>query len=146
MRLPKYELLIIGIESIIEKLVKARLVPSGWIDSIEISDFSKYGFKVPSVDPISLFLRPSFQLTLFGDSALCFGAKYYYNDEPVFSDPRFRLPSYRGILYKFQGYASDKVRKMISLPKPCPNKAIRVSKIYKSRFGITQSAATYHNL
>ena len=111
MRLPKYELLIIGIESIIEKLVKARLVPSGWIDSIEISDFSKYGFKVPSVDPISLFLRPSFQLTLFGDSALCFGAKYYYNDEPVFSDPRFRLPSYRGILYKFQGYASDKVRK-----------------------------------
>ena len=119
--MPKYELLIIGIESIIEKLVKARLVPSGWIDSIEISDFSKYGFKVPSVDPISLFLRPSFQLTLFGDSALCFGAKYYYNDEPVFSDPRFRLPSYRGILYKFQGYASDKVRKMISLPKPCPN-------------------------
>lgn len=111
--------MIIGIESIIEKLVKTRLVPSGWIDSIEISDFSKYGFKVPSVDPISLFLRPSFQLTLFGDSALCFGAKYYYNDEPVFSDPRFRLPSYRGILYKFQGYASDKVRKkMMFLPKP----------------------------
>jgi len=100
-------------ESIIEKLVKTRLVPSGWIDSIEISDFSKYGFKVPSVDPISLFLRPSFQLTLFGDSALCFGAKYYYNDEPVFSDPRFRLPSYRGILYKFQGYASDKMNNCV---------------------------------
>lgn len=100
-------------ESIIDKLTSSKLVPPGWIDSVEICDFSKRGFKVPSVDPMSLFLRPSFQLTLFDDSALCFGAKYYYSDEPVFSDPRFRLPTYRGAIYKFEGYASDKMNNCI---------------------------------
>ena len=107
LNLPEWGYMTIG--SLFSAILGA-LQPSFAIIVAEIlSDYSKYGFKVPSVDPISLFLRPSFQLTLFGDSALCFGAKYYYNDEPVFSDPRFRLPSYRGILYKFQGYASDKV-------------------------------------
>ena len=28
-------------------------------------------------------------------------------EKPVFSDPRFRLPAYRGVLFKMQGYASD---------------------------------------
>lgn len=68
---------------------------------------------MPSVDPVSLFLRPSFTIPLLSDGALCFGAKYYYDQEPVFSDPRFRLPAYRGVLFKMQGYASDKMNHCI---------------------------------
>ena len=70
--------------------VQAKLVPPDWIDSIEINDYRVGGFKVPSVDPISLFLRPSFTIPLLSDGAICFGAKYYYDNEPVFSDPRYR--------------------------------------------------------
>jgi len=98
---------------VIDKMVKAKLVPPDWIDSIEINDYRKGGFKVPCVDPVSLFLRPSFTIPLLSDGALCFGAKYYYDQEPVFSDPRFRLPAYRGVLFKMQGYASDKMNHCI---------------------------------
>ena len=41
----------------------------------------KGGFKVPCVDPVSLFLRPSFTIPLLSDGALCFGAKYYYDQD-----------------------------------------------------------------
>jgi len=92
---------------ILAPMVKSRLVPPDWIDSVEINDFRRGGYKIPSVDPVKLFLRPSFTIPLLADSAVCFGAKYYYDDEPVFSDPRFRLPAYRGVLFKMQGYASD---------------------------------------
>ena len=70
--------------------IQAKLVPPDWIDSIEINDYRVGGFKLPSADPISLFLRPSFTIPLLSDGAICFGAKYYYDNEPVFSDPRYR--------------------------------------------------------
>ena len=97
-------------EGIISGMESSKLVPPGWIDSVEIIDFGKNGYRIPSVDPVSLFLRPSFTFTLLADSAVCFGAKLRLEScGPVFSDPRFRLPAYRGVIYKLQGYASDTV-------------------------------------
>lgn len=79
------------LKNVLKKMkFQAKLVPPDWIDSIEINDYRVGGFKVPSVDPISLFLRPSFTIPLLSDGAICFGAKYYYDNEPVFSDPRYR--------------------------------------------------------
>ena len=106
-------------ERIISKMVQTKLVPEGWIDSVEIIDYAKNGYRIPSMDPISLFMRPSFTLTLLSDSAICFGAKFLYDSRPKFSDPRFRLPAYRGVIYKFQGSASDEVNLFLTSSTEC---------------------------
>ena len=71
---------------ILEPMVKSRLVPPEWIDAVEINDYRPGGYKIPSIDPVTLFLRPSFTIPLLSDSAVCFGAKYYYDDEVYFFD------------------------------------------------------------
>ena len=90
-------------------MVSSRLVPPGWIDSVEIVEYAKNGYSqssqtkiilgvilggpskfweilqnsrnfsfqfgysrysIPGIDPISLFLRPAFYLTLLADSGI----------------------------------------------------------------------------
>ena len=82
-------------ELVIERLVDRGLLPEGFVNSAVINDYQPGGCIVSHVDPIHIFERPIVSVSLFSDSALCFGCKFQFKPIRV-SEPVLYLPVLRG--------------------------------------------------
>ncbi len=65
-------------ELVIDRLVTHGIIPEGYVNSAVINDYQPGGCIVSHVDPIHIFERPIVSVSLFSDSALCFGCKFQF--------------------------------------------------------------------
>ncbi|KAK4874482.1 hypothetical protein RN001_013842 [Aquatica leii] len=93
---------------VINPLIAANIVQAGFINSAVINEYQPGGCIVSHIDPAHIFDRPIISISLFSDSALCFGCKFEY--KPIrCSEPVLRLPLPRGIVTLLSGFAADKI-------------------------------------
>ncbi|XP_012676483.2 RNA demethylase ALKBH5 [Clupea harengus] len=95
-------------ELVIERLVDRGLLPEGFVNSAVINDYQPGGCIVSHVDPIHIFERPIVSVSLFSDSALCFGCKFQFKPIRV-SEPVLYLPVLRGSVTVLSDYAADEI-------------------------------------
>lgn len=82
---------------VVRRLTAAGIVPEGFVNSVVINDYQPGGCIVSHIDPPHIFDRPIVSVSLFSDSALCFGCKFDF--KPIrCSSPVFRLGLPRGIV------------------------------------------------
>lgn len=117
-------------DHIIKPMERANIVQKDWIDSVVVNDYEPGGFIVQHNDPIHLFERPIYILTLFSDAALSFGCNIRFNRsvtpvEVTTSDPILRLPMHRGIISRFHGHSMDDVKHCIR-PIDTPKRRVAI--------------------
>uniref|UniRef100_A0A8D9AAC6 RNA demethylase ALKBH5 n=1 Tax=Cacopsylla melanoneura TaxID=428564 RepID=A0A8D9AAC6_9HEMI len=95
-------------EMVIAKLEEQGVVPRGFINSAVINDYQPGGCIVSHIDPPHIFDRPIISLSLFSNSALCFGCKFSFKPIRV-SDPLLYLPVQRGQVTLLQDFAANGV-------------------------------------
>ncbi|XP_046989144.1 RNA demethylase ALKBH5-like [Schistocerca americana] len=93
---------------VIEPLVKAGIVPDGFINSAVINDYQPGGCIVSHIDPIHIFDRPIVSVSFMSDSALSFGCKFSFKPIRV-SKPILCLPLSRGCVTILSGFAADEI-------------------------------------
>jgi len=82
-------------DMVISRLIKARIVPKGFIDSAVINDYQPGGCIVSHIDPLHIFDRPIVSCSFFSSCSLSFGCKFVF--KPIrTSPPLFSLPLPRG--------------------------------------------------
>lgn len=82
-------------DMVISRLVKARIVPKGFIDSAVINDYQPGGCIVSHIDPLHIFDRPIVSCSFFSSCSLSFGCKFVF--KPIrTSPPILSLPLPRG--------------------------------------------------
>jgi alkylated DNA repair protein alkB family protein 5 len=83
------------LDLVVSRLVKARIVPKGFIDSAVINDYQPGGCIVSHIDPLHIFDRPIVSCSFFSSCSLCFGCKFIF--KPIrTSPPVLSLPLPRG--------------------------------------------------
>lgn len=82
-------------EMVIKPIVKAGLVPEGFVNSAVINDYMPGGCIVSHIDPPHIFDRPIVSVSFFSDSALSFGCKFSFRPIRT-SKPVLVLPIDRG--------------------------------------------------
>ncbi|XP_067006387.1 RNA demethylase ALKBH5 isoform X2 [Anabrus simplex] len=87
---------------VIKPLVKAGMVPEGFINSAVINDYQPGGCIVSHIDPIHIFDRPIISASFMSDSALSFGCKFTFKPIRV-SKPILCLPLSRGCVTVLRG-------------------------------------------
>ena len=80
---------------VVDPLVKANIIPEGFVNSAVINDYLPGGCIVSHIDPPHIFERPIVSVSFFSDSALCFGCKFSFKPIRV-SKPVLALPIARG--------------------------------------------------
>ncbi|KAL1452501.1 hypothetical protein WDU94_006727 [Cyamophila willieti] len=95
-------------ELVIRKLEEMGVVPTGFVNSAVINDYQPGGCIVSHIDPPHIFDRPIISLSLFSNSALCFGCKFSFKPIRV-SDPLLYLPIQRGQVTLLQDFAANGV-------------------------------------
>ena len=80
---------------VVDPLVKANIIPEGFVNSAVINDYLPGGCIVSHIDPPHIFDRPIVSVSFFSDSALCFGCKFSFKPIRV-SKPVLALPVARG--------------------------------------------------
>ncbi|GLH15683.1 Putative alkylated DNA repair protein alkB-like protein 5 [Gryllus bimaculatus] len=93
---------------VIRPLVKAGIVPEGFINSAVINDYQPGGCIVSHIDPIHIFDRPIVSASFMSDSALSFGCKFTFKPIRV-SKPILCLPLSRGCVTVLSGFAADEI-------------------------------------
>lgn len=93
---------------VVEPLVKAGIVPDGFINSAVINDYQPGGCIVSHIDPIHIFDRPIISVSFMSDSALSFGCKFSFKPIRV-SKPVLCLPLSRGCVTILSGFAADEI-------------------------------------
>ncbi|XP_067006386.1 RNA demethylase ALKBH5 isoform X1 [Anabrus simplex] len=93
---------------VIKPLVKAGMVPEGFINSAVINDYQPGGCIVSHIDPIHIFDRPIISASFMSDSALSFGCKFTFKPIRV-SKPILCLPLSRGCVTVLSGFAADEI-------------------------------------
>ena len=96
-------------ELVIQPIVKAKIVPEGFINSAVINDYMPGGCIVSHIDPPHIFDRPITSVSFFSSSALSFGCKFSFKPIRV-SEPVLNLPVDRGCV--------TCLRSVIPQPKP----------------------------
>lgn len=82
-------------ELVVKPIVKAGLIPEGFVNSAVINDYLPGGCIVSHIDPPHIFDRPIVSVSFFSDSALSFGCKFSF--KPIrTSKPVLVLPVDRG--------------------------------------------------
>lgn len=82
-------------ELVISRLVKAGIVPKGFVDSAVINDYQPGGCIVSHIDPLHIFDRPIVSCSFLSSSSLSFGCKFSF--KPIrTSTPVLSLPLPRG--------------------------------------------------
>lgn len=80
---------------VVKPIVKAGLIPEGFVNSAVINDYLPGGCIVSHIDPPHIFDRPIVSASFFSDSALSFGCKFTF--KPIrTSKPVLVLPVDRG--------------------------------------------------
>ena len=80
---------------VISRLVKAGIVPEGFVDSAVINDYQPGGCIVSHIDPAHIFDRPIVSCSFMSASSLSFGCKFSF--KPIrTSTPVLSLPLPRG--------------------------------------------------
>ena len=82
-------------EHVIDKLVKAGIVPKGFVNSAVINDYLPGGCIVSHIDPPHIFDRPIVSVSFFSASSLSFGCKFSFRPIRT-STPVLSLPLHRG--------------------------------------------------
>lgn len=83
------------LDLVVSRLVKARIVPKGFIDSAVINDYQPGGCIVSHIDPLHIFDRPIVSCSFFSSCSLSFGCKFIF--KPIrTSPPVLSLPLPRG--------------------------------------------------
>jgi alkylated DNA repair protein alkB family protein 5 len=82
-------------ELVVKPIVKAGLVPEGFVNSAVINDYMPGGCIVSHIDPPHIFDRPIVSVSFFSDSALSFGCKFSFRPIRT-SKPVLVLPLDRG--------------------------------------------------
>ncbi len=82
-------------ELVVDPLVKAKIIPEGFVNSAVINDYMPGGCIVSHIDPPHIFERPIVSVSFFSDSALSFGCKFTFKPIRV-SKPVLCLPIARG--------------------------------------------------
>lgn len=76
---------------VLQPIVKAGLLPEGFVNSAVINDYLPGGCIVSHIDPPHIFERPIVTVSFFSDSALSFGCKFSFRpirtSKPVFVCP-----------------------------------------------------------
>ena len=80
---------------VVDPIVKAKIVPDGFINSAVINDYLPGGCIVSHIDPPHIFDRPIVSVSFFSSSALSFGCKFSFKPIRV-SEPVLNLPIARG--------------------------------------------------
>jgi alkylated DNA repair protein alkB family protein 5 len=80
---------------VVKPIVKAGLVPEGFVNSAVINDYMPGGCIVSHIDPPHIFDRPIVSVSFFSDSALSFGCKFSFRPIRT-SEPVLVLPIDRG--------------------------------------------------
>lgn len=80
---------------VVDPLVKAKIIPEGFVNSAVINDYMPGGCIVSHIDPPHIFERPIVSVSFFSDSALSFGCKFTFKPIRV-SKPVLCLPIARG--------------------------------------------------
>jgi len=93
---------------VIKPIVKAKLVPSDWINSAAINYYLPGGCIVSHIDPIHIFERPILTANFLSRSALSFGSRFTFKPLRV-SEPILALPLERGVVTHLSGYAADEI-------------------------------------
>ncbi|GFY64306.1 RNA demethylase ALKBH5 [Trichonephila inaurata madagascariensis] len=93
---------------VIKPLVKAKIVPEGFINSVAINDYQPGGCIVSHIDPAHIFDRPIISVSFMSNSALSFGCKFSFKPIRV-TDPVLCLPISRGCVTILSGYAADNI-------------------------------------
>lgn len=84
-------------ETLIKPLVEARIIPENFVNCVSINDYQPGGCIVSHIDPPHIFDRPIVSLSLFSDSVLCFGCKFFF--KPIrCSKPILKLDLPRGVI------------------------------------------------
>ncbi|XP_026676084.1 uncharacterized protein LOC103504852 [Diaphorina citri] len=91
---------------VITKLEQMGVVPPNYINSAVINDYQPGGCIVSHIDPPHIFDRPIISLSLFSDSALCFGCKFNFKPIRV-SEPVLYLPVQRGCVTLLRDFAAN---------------------------------------
>ncbi|KAJ8953915.1 hypothetical protein NQ318_019155, partial [Aromia moschata] len=95
-------------ERIISPLEEAEIVPKGFVNCVAINDYQPGGCIVSHIDPPHIFDRPIVSLSLFSDSALCFGCKF--NFKPIrCSRPVLKLDLPRGVVTSLSGFSANEI-------------------------------------
>lgn len=82
---------------VIKPLVKAKIIPSDYINSCVINDYRAGGCIISHIDPKQLFDRPIYTISLLSDCALSFGVKFTF--KPIrCSRPVYQVPLKRGCI------------------------------------------------
>ncbi|KAF5269578.1 hypothetical protein FQR65_LT05916 [Abscondita terminalis] len=93
---------------VINPLIAANVVEADFINSAVINEYQPGGCIVSHIDPSHIFDRPIISVSLFSDSALCFGCKFEY--KPIrSSEPILRLPLPRGVVTSLSGFAANNI-------------------------------------
>lgn len=80
---------------VIKTIVKAKIVPDGFINSAVINDYLPGGCIVSHIDPPHIFDRPIVSVSFMSGCALSFGCKFSFRPIRV-SEPVLNLPVGRG--------------------------------------------------
>ncbi|CAH1103676.1 unnamed protein product [Psylliodes chrysocephalus] len=94
--------------SLINPLIEAKILPKNYVNSVVINDYQPGGCIVSHIDPPQIFDRPIISLSLFSDSALCFGCKFQYKPLRC-STPLLRLDMPRGAVTSLSGFAANEI-------------------------------------
>ncbi|XP_078610665.1 RNA demethylase ALKBH5-like isoform X1 [Branchiostoma floridae x Branchiostoma japonicum] len=93
---------------VVSRLVEAKIVPEGFVNSAVINCYLPGGCIVSHIDPPHIFARPIVSVSFFSDSALCFGCKFSFKPIRV-SKPVLCLPVARGCCTVLSDYAADEI-------------------------------------
>lgn len=80
---------------VVKPIVKAGLIPEGFVNSAVINDYLPGGCIVSHIDPPHIFDRPIVSASFFSDSALSFGCKFSFRPIRT-TKPLLVLPVDRG--------------------------------------------------
>uniref|UniRef100_T1JJ71 RNA demethylase ALKBH5 n=1 Tax=Strigamia maritima TaxID=126957 RepID=T1JJ71_STRMM len=93
---------------VVKPIVKAKIVPEGFINSAVINVYQPGGCIVSHIDPIHIFDRPIVSVSFKSDSALCFGCRFSF--KPIrCTKPVLSLPIPRGCVTVLSGFAADDI-------------------------------------
>ncbi|XP_057671865.1 RNA demethylase ALKBH5-like [Diorhabda carinulata] len=95
-------------KGIINPLIEAKILPKDFVNSVVINDYQPGGCIVSHIDPPHIFDRPIVSLSLFSDSALCFGCKFHYKPLRC-SQPLLKLEMPRGVVTSLSGFAANEI-------------------------------------
>ncbi|KAF5293606.1 hypothetical protein FQA39_LY03091 [Lamprigera yunnana] len=93
---------------VINPLIEANVIEKNFINSVVINEYQAGGCIVSHIDPPHIFDRPIFSVSLFSESALCFGCKFEY--KPIrCTEPVLKLLLPRGIVTRLRGFAANEI-------------------------------------